>query len=92
MLYKDDVGINIRYQVSNMPTSYVLIGFVVRKPDLSVVTWEGTVDEDKICYTTVANDLDQIGKYCLQPFVTGSGDIMIHGDPKYFIVAKAIGE
>lgn len=88
--YINEVGgvviVNTEIDISNATTHQLK----VKKPDGTLVTWDSelyTVDGEttRLRYVTFAGDLDQPGKYLIQPYIvlpTWSG----YGQTSYFII------
>lgn len=73
-VYQNDIGtqiiINLQENIS-AATDYSLL---VQKPDGTEVTWTPSIYNTKyLKYTTVSNDLDQVGEYKIQPQLTLDG-------------------
>jgi len=65
-IYQDDIGTIFQFDAGSSLAGATKSDILIKKPLGGEVTWAGTVDgEDntKVNYTTVADDLDQIGKY-----------------------------
>ena len=69
LIYRDDVGVKFTFQTLNnaIPITNV-ISVIVRKPDLTMVTWTpSSVDASgNVYYTNVTGDLNQSGEYQAQ--------------------------
>jgi len=92
MIYKGDIGVQLIYNViEDLTGTYTAVGFDVVKPDKTEDEWAGSVrDKSRIIYTIADGDLDQTGKYQIQPWVEGSGGGLIRGEIKSFIVSETL--
>ena len=87
--YQGDVGTALIVDTCNDITTATVTNLLVQKPDLSMVTWVGTVFETtKIRYTIQAGDFDQAGEYRLQSYVEMPSWVG-RGDTAIFKVTKA---
>ena len=91
-LFKNDVGIQIIYNViESLEGVATTVGFHVAKPDGTEVDWNGSVfNKSRILYTIKSGDLNQTGKYRLQPFVSNTDGLMVHGEEKSFVVSEPL--
>lgn len=92
-VYKDTVGTVIQIDMGEDVSDASTTNILVRKGEGSTTTWTASVsstDSNVLEYTTVASDLDEVGKYYLQPslaFSTWAG----LGDTVTFTVYNSWG-
>lgn len=92
-VYKDTTGLPIRALTKIVLTGATFVGFLVRKASGTTVLWTGEIDPDnakKIKYVTIAGDLNETGRFTLQPLVTFPGGFDGPGDPFYIVVKDRI--
>lgn len=69
-IYVGDIGTEFQVDTCTTLTGATTLELLVRKPDGTFATWTGAIlDLTKIKYTTVANDLNQVGFYSLHAHV-----------------------
>ena len=69
-VYMGDIGTEIVVDCGVDVSAAATPALKVKKPDSSTATWPATVVEsNKLRHITVAGDLDQAGKYLIQPDV-----------------------
>jgi hypothetical protein len=92
MIYKCDIGVQLIYNViEDLTGTYTAVGFDVVKPDKTEDEWTGFVqNKTRICYSIASGDLDQTGKYQIQPWVTGANSSIVRGEIKSFIVSETL--
>jgi len=72
-VYLDAVGTIIRLNMGTDVSAATVVLFNAYKPDGTEDEWTAAVDgedEEALIYTTVADDLDQVGEYLIQPALT----------------------
>lgn len=70
-IYKDDIGTIILINMNTDISTATGISLSIRKPDGSTDTWTPTISNTYyLRYTIQSGDLDQAGKYSVQPNLT----------------------
>jgi hypothetical protein len=68
--YVGEVGAIIMVKIGDTIIGARRANLFIRKPDGTEDEWEGAVIQDEyIQYVTILGDLDQAGKYLVQPYV-----------------------
>jgi len=89
-IYQNDVGIALAVATGITLTGATTTQLKIKKPSGVTATWSATINgtnAQQLDYTTVANDLNEAGRYFLQAFVQTAGqtlygetaEIDIHG-------------
>lgn len=96
-VYVDAIGVGIECNMYEDMTGAYDVSLLVRKPDGTEVEWtdadpgivevDGVDSPNFILYTTVDGDLDQSGRYKVQPKFSMSGATN-YGNTDYFRVYK----
>ena len=69
-IYKDTTGVLIQIDMQEDISEATTKNILVRKGEGTTTTWSGSVsstDNNVLEYTTVEDDLDEVGTYYLQP-------------------------
>ena len=86
--YIDDIGTEILIDMRESIAAATGITLNVKKPDGTEVSWTPAIyNVNFLRYITIADDLDQHGKYTIQPSLT-LGDWVGYGDTVHMNVAK----
>ena len=75
-IYQNDVGIAITVATGITLTGATTTQLKVKKPSGATATWAATINGTNLDYTTVANDLNEAGRYFLQAFVQTGGQTL----------------
>ena len=75
-IYQNDVGIAITVATGITLTGATTTQLKVKKPSGATATWTATISGTNLNYTTVANDLNEAGRYFLQAFVQTGGQTL----------------
>jgi len=69
-VYQGDIGTEIVIDLGESLSGGTVYKMKVRKPSGTEAEWTASVTEStKITYTTVSGDLDEYGRYLIQPYV-----------------------
>lgn len=81
IVFVNDTGTQIRIDIGVQSSDIQSSKIKCRKPDGTIVEWIATpiVNSTEIFYDVVSGDLDQVGRYKLQPFVILSSGWSGHG-------------
>ena len=75
-IYQNDVGIAITVATGITLTGATTTQLKVKKPSGATATWAAAINGTNLDYTTVANDLNEAGRYFLQAFVQTGGQTL----------------
>ncbi len=93
-IYVDTVGLQLILPVGCAIDNATTANILVKKPDGTLETWTGSVlagdpgTRTSVEYTTVADDLDQSGKYQLQAYVGVPAVSTVRGEFSYLHVYR----
>lgn len=88
-VFLNDIGTLIRVDVGSDITGATVHKIKYIKPDGSTGDWDATVSTQYLQYTTVADDLNQIGEWIVQALVTTASGTW-HGEITRFEVLDPI--
>lgn len=89
-IYKNDVGTIILIDMHTDISSATNLSLIVKKPNGDSVTWTPTIQSTSyLRYDVVSGDLNQVGKYSIQPSLT-IGSWVGYGEIVYFKVNKKL--
>ena len=67
-VFVGDVGTVLEFDTGENLSTATSVSITVTKPDGTSVFWTATTSDTKIVYTTLTDDLNQVGEYILQPY------------------------
>ena len=80
MTYVGTVGLKVRINTKNDLSGTTLVALLVKKPDGTEVTWEGTANGTYIEYVVQDGDLDQAGYYAIQAYFERADGSKFYGN------------